>query len=425
MVKLFRKKAKSSRMDLKKFLFREYKEMSHHSNQADVDDISTKLKFISMIEPDQRVNVNQTLSLHSKYSWMNRLRRTYVGTEGRQATHEFIKDTINRSYELLLSLRHSNSEYDMQVYRKIIMELMAVENGIRSLIETYQKDPEYVSILSTLIDSLKIKIRELCDYKEIDLAELTLEVETELAVAEAEVEETAEKKKIQALAENSNDDSELSSDVSEEGDVTGETSDDVETSGDVDVTSETSDDVETSGDVDVTSETSGEADQETTTESDDAESSEIVGQETDEHSSELDGCLPPFSSARSSTPVFDKFDQPCCPEAIALPDSPDSSELPESVQDPVPLEELICPSDKPVGDPQAHKVHEIPMETNPELLELLNRVNLGPRRRNKRRRMTPEKINDVNPYSALKLDFTYDLESGLQPPRAPLKRKII
>jgi hypothetical protein len=146
--------------------------MTHHANQEEIDDISSKLKFVAKIQPTQRVNVKNCLSLQDKYSWSGRFWRTYQGNEGRYVTYEFVKELIDRAYKFLSSLRHSVSEYDYEVYCKILKELVLIEPGMRNLTATYEKDDEYVTTIETLIDGLKIKIRELCDYKNIDLKNL-------------------------------------------------------------------------------------------------------------------------------------------------------------------------------------------------------------------------------------------------------------
>lgn len=142
--------------------------MTHHAIQSDVDDISSKLKFIARIEPEQKISIRKdNLSLVNK-KLSTKLWRIWDGywhKEGRKNSYDFLKETIDRAYNLLLRLRHSSSDYDITVYRNFIIELINVEPGLRNLMGTYHKDVDYVTNLATMIDNLKVKITELCDYK--------------------------------------------------------------------------------------------------------------------------------------------------------------------------------------------------------------------------------------------------------------------
>jgi len=142
--------------------------------QSDIEKISSQLKFISKLEPGQKISVNsQYIQNNTYYTSMVR----YLTGESREKVYEYICDVIKDSFSVLDSLSDSSNTYDIEICKNIIGDLINLKPGLANLKTTYRKDKNYVSKMETLVQNLNVKIQELCDKKNIDLTILTLELE--------------------------------------------------------------------------------------------------------------------------------------------------------------------------------------------------------------------------------------------------------
>ena len=138
---------------------------SEHS----VQDVISRLKFISTIKPEEKIDVS-TLSIQN-IGILGRLYRTFFArSESRQATLDFIRYTLGDAFELAaVYLRDqeprertmydpSPHTFNMKISEILINSLIAAKTGIESLKETYRDDRMFVSRVGTLIDTLDAKI---------------------------------------------------------------------------------------------------------------------------------------------------------------------------------------------------------------------------------------------------------------------------
>lgn len=176
--------------------------MSTHKGifkNSEIETISSKLKFISKLKKGQKISVS-TNSIQDNTYWTS-LMRSMTG-ENREKVYNFISEVIQDSLSILDSLSNSNNEYDIRVCKNLITDLIYLTPGLKNLQETYKEDVMYVAKLITLLENLEVKIKELCDKKDIDYDEIyndykiKLEKEIELSNANlaAESEQTEEKK---------------------------------------------------------------------------------------------------------------------------------------------------------------------------------------------------------------------------------------
>jgi hypothetical protein len=371
--------------------------MAHHSIQRDVDDISSKLKFVAKIQVDQRVNVKSCMSLHDKWSWTARMWRTFHGTEGRLVTYEFIKELISKAYNLLISLRHSNSTYDMQVYCKLISEMILIEPGLRNLTETYKRDDDYVTTIETLIDSLKIKVKELCDYKSLDPETLVQHVESKSPAPEQSEQKVDEKKTTDSSSDSEHDPESQNLNVRLESAVELLEAD----------ASESSEDKMSPRQPKVT-----------------IQIVDPIPESVSPPPSSTEN-LPEIATPKMASPAYEVVQckkkrrnmVPIAENTVTDPESQNNSVRNDPTKSP----------DSTRNDP-----------ASPALLELLDRVSQQQRKRQKRRpEWKPDSLSDDfgstseqkqspkddNPFRPLKYDYNYDLECGLYPPKGLLKKR--
>lgn len=146
--------------------------MSTHKGifkNSEIETISSKLKFISTLKKGQKISVS-TNSIQDNTYWTS-LMRSMTG-ENREKVYNFISDVIQDSLSILESLSNSNNEYDIKVCKNLITDLIYLTPGLQNLQETYKLDKMYVSKIMTLLQNLEVKIKELCDKRDIDYDEI-------------------------------------------------------------------------------------------------------------------------------------------------------------------------------------------------------------------------------------------------------------
>lgn len=122
-----------------------------------VQDVISKLRFISMLKPGERIDVT-SLSIQAD-TWIMRLYRTTIARgESRNTTLDFIRNTLNRAFDLIAIYKKTNDPFNSKISQMIISSMNAAKGGILSLIETYKDDRMFVSRVETLISTFDAKI---------------------------------------------------------------------------------------------------------------------------------------------------------------------------------------------------------------------------------------------------------------------------
>lgn len=149
--------------------------MSKHKGffkESEIEKISSKLKFISKIEPGQKISVKSNYIQNNTY-YTSVVR--YLTGEDREKVYSFICDVIQDSFSVLDSLSDSSNDYDIKICRNMIADLIDLKPGLDNLKKTYHKDKNYVSKMETLTQNLDVKIEELCNKKNISLEQIIKE----------------------------------------------------------------------------------------------------------------------------------------------------------------------------------------------------------------------------------------------------------
>jgi hypothetical protein len=125
-----------------------------------LQEIVSKLKFISKIQPHQKIDV-KTMTFNDN-SWNQRLVRTWNGIlygEDRKETYRMIENVMNDAYETCLNYRNRQDCFYRNLSVMILEALNESIKGIHNLEKTYETDVMFVSQLETLCCTLEAKIK--------------------------------------------------------------------------------------------------------------------------------------------------------------------------------------------------------------------------------------------------------------------------
>lgn len=154
--------------------------MSTHKGifkNSDLESISSKLKFIGMLQPGQKISVTSQVIQENTY-WTS-LVRSITG-ENRSRVYNFISDVINDSLNILEGLSNSSNDYDIQICKNLISDLIFLRPGLTNLQDTYKLDRMYVSKIKTLMENLDVKTQELCSKRQIDYEQILADVQKKM-----------------------------------------------------------------------------------------------------------------------------------------------------------------------------------------------------------------------------------------------------
>lgn len=126
-----------------------------------IQDVVSRLKFISKIQPNQLVDLKSFSIMEQSLS--TSLYRTCVrmGSENRESVLLFFTNTINSSLELATKYFSHKEEYYINIAKMIIHSLEKARGGILNFKKTYIHDIMFCSKIETLIEHLDIKYYKL------------------------------------------------------------------------------------------------------------------------------------------------------------------------------------------------------------------------------------------------------------------------
>jgi len=131
-------------------------------NMDTVQDISTKIKFISCLQKDEKINIK-----HLNVSTNNLLSSLYrlFYQENRSNTLNFLATTINRAFEIVSSYMHSSKSSELLFCKNLLTDLRNCIDGLKNLQYTYQSDRMFYCSIMTLIETVQNKLYELSTMK--------------------------------------------------------------------------------------------------------------------------------------------------------------------------------------------------------------------------------------------------------------------
>ena len=121
-------------------------------------DVLTKLKFISTILPNQKINVQQLKAENNNV--FTPLKRMFYG-ETRSTTLNFITSTVEKSFDIIKVYSSSEKKSEILLCNNITTDLIKCIDGLHNLQKTYKDDNIVVCSITSIIENIKAKLIEL------------------------------------------------------------------------------------------------------------------------------------------------------------------------------------------------------------------------------------------------------------------------
>jgi hypothetical protein len=139
-----------------------FKECNHRINKSDImdssliDDINSKLKLLTLISKGDKINVKtfgvQTDNIFTK------INRSFINIDSRNNCLQFVKTTINKSFQILSFYINSESIPDKILCSNILQDIINSKQGIENLCSTYKDDLMVVCNFATIIQNIDSKL---------------------------------------------------------------------------------------------------------------------------------------------------------------------------------------------------------------------------------------------------------------------------
>lgn len=149
-----------------------YLKESPFNNKMDTNkEVVSRLKFISRINKGEKINVRSAYPFVQQDDMPTRLSRTFYYKDNRGNALNFVRNTIERSFEILNLYLRSNKKSEKALCKNIINDLKRAKNGILNLRETYTADTMFCCDLDTILQEIDAKLIEICKDDEDDKKE--------------------------------------------------------------------------------------------------------------------------------------------------------------------------------------------------------------------------------------------------------------
>jgi acyl-CoA hydrolase len=132
-------------------------------SERSVQDIVSKLKFISKIEEGEIVDVRSSTIMEA--GWSSSIYRTFfTRNESRKITLDFFRQTISNAFDMITLYLNAKDQFYRQIGVMIFEALQESKKGITNHGTTYRRDRMYMSQIETLLLTLD---KELIEFNNI------------------------------------------------------------------------------------------------------------------------------------------------------------------------------------------------------------------------------------------------------------------
>jgi hypothetical protein len=118
--------------------------------------IISRLKFIGKVQKGDKINV--------KYMFIQpdgiftRISRSLINHDNRNNTLNFVRNTITRSFDIIVSYSLSSKELHRNIRLHIIKDLEQSKIGLLNLKDTYLSDIKFTCDIDTLLQEIDAKL---------------------------------------------------------------------------------------------------------------------------------------------------------------------------------------------------------------------------------------------------------------------------
>ncbi len=134
----------------------------HFEMDGNITDTISKLKFIGLIQKGEKINV-RSMYVQPANTIMTRISRTFITTDNRNNTYNFIEGVINRSFEIItISLtKDPIKSIDKRLVKNLLHDLSKSITGIKNLRDTYAYDSMFCCRLDTMVESIESRLSDI------------------------------------------------------------------------------------------------------------------------------------------------------------------------------------------------------------------------------------------------------------------------
>ncbi len=124
-------------------------------------EIITKLKFLSKIQPGEKINTKPYLAIVND-DWITSLFRKFYNFESRSQTVQFINETISSTFQIIEQIKVTSKSIQIDatdtdnILNNLYKDLVGSKNGIANLIKTYKADKIVICQLETIIENIDL-----------------------------------------------------------------------------------------------------------------------------------------------------------------------------------------------------------------------------------------------------------------------------
>jgi hypothetical protein len=151
--------------------------MNGEKRTLDVQDIISKLRFLSKVKKGERLQVDGLAVVENTWyakfvrAWntMGEIKDTGEIKEGRRKSLAFIKELYETGLRLAKSIINETSSYYTDLWNMLIKGLKDAQPGITNLMNYYESDRLYIAEVETFVDVLNAKINDLVTERKLIL----------------------------------------------------------------------------------------------------------------------------------------------------------------------------------------------------------------------------------------------------------------
>lgn len=142
------------------------KSFSQTGGEKSIKDLISKLRFISKIKPEEKINV-KSLFVRDNTEVYQRILRTLRNIsqedgESKEATMAFLEAVTDTAINLICVYKADpNNEFNNHIANLIITNLEESFTGMESLIKTYSYDRIYTAQIEAMMGTLTLRLETL------------------------------------------------------------------------------------------------------------------------------------------------------------------------------------------------------------------------------------------------------------------------
>lgn len=137
--------------------FEVLREYNSSGNERKFEEIISELKLMGRIQANNKFNVSTKEIISDSYT--DRVHRTYLRVESRDATLKYIRNVIKDAIELYYAFSSHKEPFYHQLASIVKREIISAKRGIENLARTYSNTDALASDFEAIITSIDVKLQ--------------------------------------------------------------------------------------------------------------------------------------------------------------------------------------------------------------------------------------------------------------------------